>query len=416
MPSTKFPIKNIRQFYWSTREKLIHLFQEDKWGRLNGSLTTRKNLRGKFCLKPFEDFNISDDGKVWVCCTGWLKKSIGDYTQDNLMTSWNSKTAKEIRKSIHNGSFKYCNQDACWHIQKNDLPNKNEISDPHLKKIIDNGTTVMEDIPFRFSMIYDSSCNLTCPSCRKELIYFKEGPKFEKSQAIHNNLMHDLFSEPHNKHIQISCTGSGDPFASPIFRDFLFSHNGKNFPNVIINLTTNGILFTNETWGKMHGIHNNIGNVIVSFDAATSETYQYTRRGGDFNRLIKNFEFINQLRGQGYIKYLKMDFVVQQKNHKEMVDFIRLGKEFNHIDSIGFALITNWGTYPPKEFNYHAIWKKDHPELNDFLTILADPIFDDDLVDLKNLANYRKVALAASHRNGAYPRIPTTVHSRSDIS
>lgn len=97
-----------------------------------------------------------------------------------------------------------------------------------------------------------------------------------------------------------------------------------------------------------------------------------------------------------------MDFVVQQKNYKEMVDFIRLGKKFSHIDSIGFALITNWGTYPPKEFNYHAIWKKDHPKLNDFLTILADPIFDDDLVDLKNLANYRKVALAASQAGTAW--------------
>lgn len=83
--------------------------------------------------------------------------------------------------------------------------------------------------------------------------------------------------------------------------------------------------------------------------------YQYTRRGGDFNKLIKNFEFINQLRAQGYIKYLSMDFVVQQKNYKEMVDFIHFGKKFGNVDSIGFALITNWGTYPPKEFNQHAI-------------------------------------------------------------
>lgn len=386
-------IENSKQFYWSIREKVIEIFQEDKWGRLNNSLSVQRDLSEKFCQKPWEDFDISGDGKIWVCCSGWLKKSIGDYTQDDLMGVWNSRSAQEIRKSILDGSFKYCNQDVCWHIQKDELPNRNEISDPRLRNIITNNITAMDDIPFRFSMVYDRSCNLSCPSCRKELIYYKEGPQFEKSQAIHNKLIHDVFSKPHDKHIQIACTGTGDPFASPIFREFLFSHNGKDFPNVIINLTTNGVLFTKENWGKMCGIHNNIGNVIISFDAATAETYQYTRRGGDFNKLIKNFEFLNQLRAQGFIKYLKMDFVVQQRNYKEMVDFINLGKKFSNVDSIGFALITNWGTYPPKEFNQHAIWKKDHPELNEFLGILADSAFDCDLVDLKNLANYREIAL-----------------------
>ena len=383
------PLK-VKQIVWKIHDNLKN--KEAQWGRVTGGLNDRKDMEGKFCSKPWDWFDIASNGDVLVCCKGWLGKPIGNYGKGSIAQIWDSRAAQELRKSILDGSFKYCNHDVCWHIQKNDLPDKTNLTNERHQRIVHENITITRELPPRVSLIYDRSCNLSCPSCRREMIYFKEGPEYERSRALHDKLMLDLFAEPHDKHLEISCTGTGDPFASPIFREFLFRLNGADFPNTIIHLTTNGILFTPPTWERMARIHNNIGNVIVSFDAATSETYQYTRRGGDFAKLLSNFAFLNELRASGAIKFLGVDFVVQQKNFREMKDFIRLAKGFGHVDSVGFAAITNWGTYSPKEFDQHAIWKADHPELIHFLDILRDPIFDDAIVDLKNLTAYREIA------------------------
>lgn len=386
---SKFVPLQAKQALWSLRGRMKN--GKPMFGRLTGGLNKRRDLTSKFCQKPWEDFDVQPNGDVYVCCKGWLRKPIGSYLESNLQEIWNSKEAQEIRKSILDGNFKYCNQDVCWPIQKGTLLDRKELPEKY-QKIIKKKEVVLDRSPEHFGLLYDRSCNLSCPSCRKEVVHFKEGKEYDKAMTIHNKLSADLFAQPHDKSFRVRCTGAGDPFASPIFREFLFAFQGADFPNVVINLTTNGILFNRAHWSRMEGAHNNIGSVIVSFDAVTPETYAITRRGGNFGVLLNNFQFMNELRRDGFIKYLKMDFVVQHANYKEMPDFIRLAKSFGHVDSVGFALITNWGTYPPEEFRRHAIWRSDHPELEDFLAVLRNPIFDDPIVDLKNLAAYREAA------------------------
>jgi len=53
-------------------------------------------------------------------------------------------------------------------------------------------------------------------------------------------------------------TGSGDPFGSKLFREFLFNTNGKDFPNVLFNLQTNGVMFTPKYWDKMKDTNYNL--------------------------------------------------------------------------------------------------------------------------------------------------------------
>ena len=76
-----------------------------------------------------------------------------------------------------------------------------------------------------------------------------------------------------------------------------------------------------------------------------------------------------------------------------MIDFVKLGKNVGYVDSIGFALITNCGTYPPNEFSQHVVWLKNHTDLKDFMNEIKEPSFDDKIVDLKNLAGYRNIDL-----------------------
>ena len=68
-------------------------------------------------------------------------------------------------------------------------------------------------------------------------------------------------------------------------------------------------MFTPKYWAKMSKLHGNIGEVIVSFDAATSATYAYTRRGGNWEQLVKNMRFLDELRRDGKIRRLRIDYV-----------------------------------------------------------------------------------------------------------
>ena len=186
----------------------------------------------------------------------------------------------------------------------------------------------------------------------------------------------------------MNVTGSGDPFGSKLFREFLFSVDGAEFPNITIDLQTNGVMFTPRYWDKMKKIHDNLGSVYLSLDAAKEETYNITRRGGDWKRVIENIKFLSTKRKEGKFKWFRLDFVVQNVNFKEMPDFVELGKQLG-VDQVYFSLVIDWGTWPKEEYEKQCVWKKSHHNFEDFLNMLKRPEFDDwPYVDLGNLSEY----------------------------
>jgi len=358
-----------------------------------GGAGRQKDLHGKFCGKPWEQFEVHPDGNAWVCCPSWLPTPIGNCLKQSIEEVWNSPTAQKIRRSILDGSFRYCTHEECPLIQSDTLPDCDDVSDPRERRIIDEGIIAPQGLPTFFNFCYDESCNLSCPSCRQTAIRWTAGPEFEKRQRIQHVLTKWLFGYPHSEHVRVNITGSGDPFSSRLFFDLLTTLDGRDFPNVTFDLQTNGVMFTPKYWEKIARLHGNIGEVIVSFDAATPATYAYTRRGGNWNQLLENVRFLDALRSDGKIRGLRIDFVVQQRNYREMPGFVEFGRTFPHIDKVVFSLITDWGTYPPAEFRRHAVWKRDHPEFPAFLEVLRHPVLGDPKVYLANLTEYRRLAL-----------------------
>src|SRR5690242_17931823 len=78
----------------------------------------------KFCDRPFQWLDPQQDGEVFVCCPAWLPKSIGNLNDSTPSEVWNSKAARDIRKSIIDGSFKYCRKDLSPRIKTNTLQNR----------------------------------------------------------------------------------------------------------------------------------------------------------------------------------------------------------------------------------------------------------------------------------------------------
>lgn len=356
----------------------------------------KEDFKDQYCIFPFENVEINFDGKLYFCCSTWQKKPFGDFVSNSILEEWNSTSAQEIRGSIIDGSYRYCNKDLCPYLQSKNLKKYSELTDDQ-KKYFDHKMLNVEQLPKQLMLNYDRSCNLTCESCRMEKISYSVGSKeFETLQKLTDRFTSDFFSHSTDREIQLNITGSGDPFASAVFRQFLENLNGRDYPNLTIDLQTNGVLFTSIMWERIHKIHKNIGQVVVSVDAAKEETYLNVRRGGNWKQLLSNIEFLRNLRREEKIGHFQVNMVVQKRNYAEMVEFAEL---FNlpGIDSIYFSLIADWDTWNKEIFNQQAIWMNEHPEFEKFMSVLTDPIFSLDNVNLGNLTSYRESALASAY-------------------
>lgn len=357
-----------------------------------GSLNTEHNLKGRFCRNPFVQMDVYEDGRAYSCCSSWLPTPIGNINRIGVHEAWNSNASQQIRESIFDGSFKYCHQKVCPAIQQDTLPTIEEArKDPQLREIIDQRQVRLEQPPLFINLCNDASCNLFCPSCRTQRINYPHGKEYEKRQHLQDKVTEALFSTPTDRDFTVNVTGSGDPFASKVFREFLYNLNGEDFPNMRINLQTNGVLLTPRNWQRMHKIHKNIATVLVSFDAASEPTYNITRRGGKWDLLLENAARLGDLRKTGELGLLRFDFVVQRANYREMADFVAIGKRLG-ADQVTFSMVLDWGTWSIAEYEQQCIWKQDHPEFEDFITALEDDIFDDPIVALGNVTEYRGMA------------------------
>jgi len=393
-----------RQWRWKLRlalrsrfDRLVSAFRH---GILPASSTSSSAgggetpLAGKFCPAPFRQVDLYENGKVYACCPTWLPTPMGNVSHGQVMELWNNQTMQRIRESIYDGSYRYCRHDRCPHIQGGTLPGIEEYEqDAELGDVVRERRVTMESLPTFINMCNDQSCNLFCPSCRTSRINHTTGSEYENIRKLQNLLLDPMLAEPSNRHFTLSITGTGDPFASRAFRELLYSMDGTMFPNMSINLQTNGVLLTPRNWQRMKSIHRNIATIIISFDAATESTYDITRRGGHWQQLLKNCENLKNLRLSGEVNSLRLDFVVQLDNYREMGDFVDLAESFC-ADGVAFSRLMDWGTWPMKEYLDRCVWMPEHPEYENFLKAMADPRLAKPIVSLGNLSEYRALSLA----------------------
>ncbi|MCO4795022.1 MAG: SPASM domain-containing protein [Bacteriovoracaceae bacterium] len=343
------------------------------------------SLKDKFCPRPFEYLemgNPTEDGlPCFCCCPTWVPTSVGDISKQSLEDIWNSKEMQNIRQSILDGSYSYCNKDLCPEIRDNRLLEKKYLFNEKHQKIVKENLVVL-DGPKILNLSNDRSCNLTCPSCRVEKIMITHGEEYEQMKKVHMKLLDDSLV---NLELIIFCS-SGDPFASHLYRRLLFGLDGEKYPNLKVQIVTNGLLFNSEVWDQMKKIHGNIDSVFVSVDASTEDTYRIVRRGGELSDLIPNLEFLGGLRRSNLINHYQLDFVVQSQNYREMPDFVNLGKRVN-ADKVFFQKVVNWGTWSDEEYLKNAIWLPTHPEYKLFLDVLSHPLMKSKIVKRGNLAN-----------------------------
>lgn len=342
-----------------------------------------------FCSKPFTWFEVSQKsevGEVFLCCPAWLDVPIGNLDRQSVEEIWNGTIAQEVRRSILDGSFKYCDRSRCPSLQTVSEPVQavDDVTDSDMRTAIERNLTVVPWGPRDINCCYDRSCNLACPSCRTKLIV-----ETANSDRI-SRLQHKITTQGLKDARLLSITGSGDPFGSPFFRKWLQTMEVGNMPRLeVIHLHSNGLLWTPRMWGTIPAeVRQLVKQAQISIDAATAATYAINRPNGRFDVLLRNLEFIGTLRKEGPLQWLGISMVVQENNFTEMPEFIRLGKRFG-ADTVYFSQLVDWGTFSETEFTGRAIHHPSHPRHRELVYLLAGKVFADPTVLLGNLADLR---------------------------
>lgn len=355
------------------------------------------NVKNRYCHKLFSVLEVSLDGSCWLCCPAWLPHKIGNVLTDDIESMWNGDIAQQLRNQVYTGNWCYCNHDICPYIVSDSLPLLEDINNDRFltdstKNVIKTKKLTLDELPSSIHFSEDQSCNLYCPSCRVEKILLrKNSSEYATKKKINDKIFEIFLKTPTDRRFEIYVTGSGDPFASIIYREMLENINGYNFPNLRINLNTNGVMFTPKMWNKLEKIQNNLHNCRISFDAGTKETYENkTRLGGNWDLLLENCRYLNE-RSKEFSKFnIHFDFVVQKDNYKEMKIYAELILDnFDNAESIHFSKLNDWGTWDKQQFNEHAVWKEENSEFESFINTLKDDIFDHPKVYLGNISRFK---------------------------
>jgi molybdenum cofactor biosynthesis enzyme MoaA len=295
-------------------------------------IDTRKDLRiGNSCPRPFDTVLIDKQGSCYACeCQSWLPQSIGNLQVRPLADILGSDMHRHLQGSITDGTYRYCNEHQCSYIRSQNVLHGQPDRIRHLRLAIDD------------------SCNLRCPSCRKGLIFHKEGSAYDLGIRLAdriNDWLHDC-EDP----MQVHIGSDGDPFASHVYRHFMEQTPQRD--NIRYSILTNGLMFP-EFHSRVPNVIGNLQELGVSVDGATQETYEKLRLGGKWEKILEGLECMAEQRQKHGFRFI-LHFVVQKDNYHEMEAMIDLAERFE-ADRVWLNKIEDWGT--TDDFHTQDIWR-----------------------------------------------------------
>jgi len=295
-------------------------------------IDTTKNLKiDKRCPRPFDTVLIDKQGSCYACeCTSWLPQSIGNLQIKSLGDIIGSAMHQHLQSSIDDGTYRYCNEHQCSYIKSGAVLHGRPERIQHLRLAIDD------------------SCNLRCPSCRKGLIFHKDGSAYNLGIRLANRINDWL--RDHQHPLQVHIGSDGDPFASHVYRHFMEQTPERE--NINYSILTNALMFKDFA-PRVPYVIRNLNELGVSIDGATKDTYERLRLGGKWDKILEGLECISEQKIKHGFRFI-FHFVIQKDNYHEMEAMIDLGEKYG-ADRVWLNKIEDWGT--TDDFHTQNIWQ-----------------------------------------------------------
>jgi len=335
------------------------------------------------CLNPFRWLEVNEGGVVTPCCGSWFKGSIGSLREETLEEIWNGEQFRNVREAMYEGGDwqSFCNARTCPQVYNDTwvavdfiTPETYDIV-PITQGMLDDireGRTLMSSGPAQVGLSCDPRCNLHCIMCSAPAVKDRSGVLMRKALEGVEKFLPSLR--------RIKLMGDGEVFVVPEAREFLFHFDAERYPDVAFLIHTNGLLLTPEMWEKIR--HIRVDWLVVSVDAATKETYERIRVGGNWEILMRNLEFLAERYREERIRLFHLSMTVMKSNHHEMVAFAELGKRLGVTCTYFFPIIGDYG-------EEQIFDRRDARALRRVAKQLRHPAMDDPAIDTNALSPWR---------------------------
>lgn len=326
----------------------------------------------RFCPNPFTWLDLTawkyHCVKLSLCIESWAGPDcrlavlpFEEAAELNVDTLWNGALASEIRQQVFDrGCADFCLACPRW------LGEYEPVVLAESRIVEAERPPDQTPRPTTLNLAYDQSCNLCCPSCRREPIMHAPGsPLYGHIRRFQDRFVRPLLATA--RHAVLA--GLGDPFGSPLYWELLSSVTPAEAPLLHWYLLTNGQGFTPDAYAAIP-TREQISGVQVSVDAAREETY-HANRGSSWKRLLENLVFLADLRRTRRIGTFDLSMVFQANNFREIPAFVERAVALG-ADNVIFNGLLNQGTYTAEDYAARAVHIPGHPQREELIGLLAE--------------------------------------------
>lgn len=188
-------------------------------------------------------------------------------------------------------------------------------------------------------------CNLRCPVCARQVLgTFNERGIFDRK--LYTKLIAEAakFRMP-----ALMLDHEAEPLTNPQIADMTKEASQAGILDIWMH--TNANLLTEEISKEL--IKNGLTKINFSIDAATKETYDKVRPGGDFNKVTKNITNFLRLKEKLKKRHIRtrVSFVVQEANKSEKDAFFKFWKD--KVNVISFQKLVDFSKFNNRVKSLH---------------------------------------------------------------
>ena len=213
--------------------------------------------------------------------------------------------------------------------------------------------TEVNGLPVEYIVETTAKCNLYCPMCPRET---HKQPKEDMTEEIFTRLVRE--SGRSAEHMML--IGLGEPFMDRKIFDRIEYCERHNISTL---LSTNGTFFDEKTCARL--LETPIEHITLSFDGATKESYEYYRKGANFEKVRDNFvRFARMKHERGAKVQVVVQMVRMSRNAGEVDDFVRYWSAVPGVDQVRVKedetnLLQPEGGHAAQDWKYpcHYLWR-----------------------------------------------------------
>jgi len=209
--------------------------------------------------------------------------------------------------------------------------------------------------PLTLAIESTAKCNLFCPMCPRENIYFPpkdmELPLFKKIIDEGRDFLE--FAVPY---------GVGEPLLNPEIYDMIGYCRDAGIPS---GISTNATILTEEASRKL--IASGLDYIIFAFDGASPKTFEMYRKGANFERVRSNIMgFLRVKKEMGSKIFCIVQVVRLKDNRHEIPELIRMWRveginevriKKDEVHNEGSAIPGDSGDRPPQKHPCYLLWR-----------------------------------------------------------